>query len=151
MERHSRQQSNDQRVVIDGAQLSDPATVTVQDGLGALVVVENGTVWLTQEGDTRDIIVAAGERFRLDRNGRALIEALPNAVVTLTTGKDQSVPEVTISGSYTMASSLVRSQAPTARAERLRIAPVSSNSTDSHWPAIPPCSRSRVRSVSGFQ
>lgn len=34
-----------------------------------------GTIWITQEGDPRDIFLAAGERFTLDRPGLALISA----------------------------------------------------------------------------
>lgn len=34
-----------------------------------------GTIWITQEGDPRDIFLAAGERFTFDRPSLALISA----------------------------------------------------------------------------
>lgn len=35
--------------------------------------VVRGSVWVTQEGDTRDHVVRAGEHFRFDRGGLALV------------------------------------------------------------------------------
>lgn len=121
MERHSWQEPYDQRVVIEGANLGAQAAMSVSGGRGVLVFVEGGSVWLTQEGDARDLVVAAGESFRLDRDGLTIIEGLPTAIVTLTTGMDQSVPEVSLAGSYTMATSLLRRE-PAAGVERVRIA-----------------------------
>ena len=39
------------------------------------VRVESGTVWVTQERDTRDVMLQAGESFRFDRKGVALMSA----------------------------------------------------------------------------
>lgn len=44
-----------------------------------------GAVWLTREGDTRDVVIAAGETFRFDGNGHALVEVLKDAHVELVT------------------------------------------------------------------
>jgi hypothetical protein len=46
------------------------------DGVGTLVVAEQGALWVTQAGDSRDIILEAGDSFMLDRDGRALVTAL---------------------------------------------------------------------------
>ena len=35
-----------------------------------------GTVWITQQGDSRDIFLTAGQRFAFDRAGIALIGAV---------------------------------------------------------------------------
>ena len=59
--------------------------VDLDGAVGVELQVHRGTVWLTQEGDTRDIVVGAGEAFRLDREGRAVIEVLANADITLFT------------------------------------------------------------------
>ena len=45
------------------------------------------TVWVTQDGDLRDIVLKAGESFRLDRTGRALVSALADAGVILHAAK----------------------------------------------------------------
>jgi hypothetical protein len=121
MEQHSWQERYDQRVIIDGATLSGQATMTVRGVRGVRVFVEDGSAWLTQENDGRDIVVAAGEWFHLDRDGLTIIEGLPTAMVTLTTGKDRSVPEVSLAGSYTIATSTLRGE-PLASVERVRIA-----------------------------
>jgi Protein of unknown function (DUF2917) len=121
MERHSSHHSDDLRIVIDRARLTGLASMTVQDGDGAVLIVEDGSVWLTQENDGRDIVVPTGERFRLDRDGHALIEGLPNAVVTLVISMEQPVPDVTLRGNYSMASGMLRRHAPTVGVERLLV------------------------------
>jgi hypothetical protein len=56
------------------------------DGTHSLEVrVHRGTLWLTQEGDRRDYVIGAGESFRFDRAGRAVVEVLANAEITLHT------------------------------------------------------------------
>lgn len=53
----------------------------VRDGLGHSVVCDSGSVWLTQEGDPRDIVLNAGDAFALDRRGLALLLAFePGAI-----------------------------------------------------------------------
>ncbi len=43
---------------------------------GENLVVFDGKVWITQEGDLGDYVLATGETFACDRSGRALVEAL---------------------------------------------------------------------------
>jgi hypothetical protein len=47
----------------------------LQDAAGWAVVCLRGSLWLTQEADTRDVFLDAGDNFMLDRNGVALILA----------------------------------------------------------------------------
>jgi hypothetical protein len=47
----------------------------LQDAAGWVVVCLRGSLWLTQEADTRDLFLDAGDNFTLDRNGVALILA----------------------------------------------------------------------------
>lgn len=42
-----------------------------------------GRVWLTQEGDARDRILAPGEVFRPDRAGRVAVQAFRDARLVL--------------------------------------------------------------------
>jgi hypothetical protein len=55
----------------------------VTDGAGLTVRAGRGRLWITQERDTRDIVLRAGQSFELDRNGLALVYALDAAEVVL--------------------------------------------------------------------
>ena len=55
----------------------------VDDGAGVLVHVWQGEVWLTEEGSERDLVLAAGQWARLERNGAALMHAFQRSVVGL--------------------------------------------------------------------
>ncbi len=57
----------------------------VQDGRGRQLHVETGTVWLTQESCGDDVILEAGESYRIEHDGMTLLVALgvPFALVTL--------------------------------------------------------------------
>ncbi len=50
--------------------------VRIDDGEGTEICSLQGIIWITQAGDQRDIILHAGESFRLDRDGLALLVAL---------------------------------------------------------------------------
>ena len=50
-------------------------SLKVRDAAGCTVMCCAGTVWITQENDTRDIFLTAGQRFTFDRPGLALIRA----------------------------------------------------------------------------
>jgi hypothetical protein len=55
--------------------------VKIRGGRGHSVVCQRGSVWVTQQGDPRDIVLTAGEAFTLDRGGVALLQALgPGAI-----------------------------------------------------------------------
>lgn len=43
---------------------------------GRHLAVLQGTAWITQEGDARDVVAGSGESWRFDRNGRALVMPL---------------------------------------------------------------------------
>jgi hypothetical protein len=55
----------------------------IDDGRGCLIEVSDGMLWLTQEGDARDVYLGRGDAFRLDRNGRAIAEAVSVSKVTI--------------------------------------------------------------------
>lgn len=56
----------------------------VENGRDLLVHVWEGSIWLTQERDQRDILLKAGEWFRLDRQGRCVVEATKPSAIALT-------------------------------------------------------------------
>jgi hypothetical protein len=64
--------------------MSRGSLLRIEDGRDLLLYVWDGSVWLTQEGDTRDRYVGAGEWFRLDRNGTAIAYSLRRTVMSLT-------------------------------------------------------------------
>ncbi len=45
--------------------------------IGAEIVCHAGMLWITQEGDPRDYVLAAGDCFLIGSRGLVLIESLP--------------------------------------------------------------------------
>lgn len=50
---------------------------------GSLISCRRGSLWITQDDDQRDIVLAAGESFTLDRNGPAIVWALAASSVEM--------------------------------------------------------------------
>jgi len=48
----------------------------VRNGYGRRIAVLEGNVWITQDGDLRDIVLQAGDDFRFDRPVAAIITSL---------------------------------------------------------------------------
>jgi hypothetical protein len=74
----------------DGLCLKRNQLVTVRGGIGHGIVCDSGTMWVTQDGDARDIILRAGESFTLDRNGTALVQAFEPGSISITRPAAQS-------------------------------------------------------------
>ncbi len=55
--------------------------VKLEGARGTTLRVTRGTLWLTLEGDLRDIVLAAGDSFTIDRGGLTLVEAQDSATV----------------------------------------------------------------------
>lgn len=66
------------RIELEGGQ-----TLRLRDALGASVAVVAGEVWLTQEGDPKDVVLAAGEHHVVERGGLSVLQALDDARVTI--------------------------------------------------------------------
>jgi hypothetical protein len=73
----------------NGLCLKRNQVVTVRDGSGNSIVCDSGTVWVTQDGDPRDIILRAGDSFTLDRNGAALVQAFEPGTISITRSTGQ--------------------------------------------------------------
>jgi hypothetical protein len=85
---NTRQHANPQQPLVasvkvspDGSmlQLRDRQHVNMQDASGWTVKALAGSVWITQEGDNRDIALDEGESFTLDRNGSTLVSPFGEA------------------------------------------------------------------------
>lgn len=60
---------------MDAMTLTRGDVVRIENARDMQVCVERGAVWITQERDTRDVMLEAGQCFRLDRDGLALMSA----------------------------------------------------------------------------
>lgn len=56
--------------------LAHQAMFEVTDAAGVQISCRQGSLWLTLDGDTRDIVIDAGESFVATEHRRALIYAL---------------------------------------------------------------------------
>ena len=54
-------------------------SLPLQDARGSLVLCLSGSLWLTQEGDPRDVVLEAGDEALIDRDGLSLVYALSDA------------------------------------------------------------------------
>ena len=55
----------------------------IKQALGVTIECLEGSVWVTLDGSTRDVILEAGQSFCVDRQQRTLIQALTTARVRL--------------------------------------------------------------------
>lgn len=56
--------------------LAHAAIFEVTDAAGVQISCREGSLWLTLDGDARDIVIAAGESFTATEHRRALVYAL---------------------------------------------------------------------------
>jgi hypothetical protein len=72
-------------LVHGGIALTRGGSVRIEDGAGMVVHVEQGELWITQDGEARDHIVGAGAGrwFRLERDGATWLEATQDARISL--------------------------------------------------------------------
>src|SRR6059058_4109541 len=57
--------------------------IELKDARGATVRVTQGTVWLTQEHDTQDVMLRTGDVWTVERQGLTLVEAQGEARVCI--------------------------------------------------------------------
>lgn len=50
---------------------------------GRRVTAHSGVLWLTEEGNARDILLRPGEAYLLTRDGRTVVEAFAEAALSL--------------------------------------------------------------------
>ena len=74
----------------DGLCLKPNQVVKLRGGRGRSIVCDSGTVWVTQDGDPRDVILSAGASFTLDREGPALVQAFGPSAISIAQAGAQS-------------------------------------------------------------
>jgi hypothetical protein len=65
-----------QGTIID---LAARETVPLTDMRGVTLRVTRGTLWVTQEHDTQDIVLRPGDNWAIERNGTTLVQAQQDA------------------------------------------------------------------------
>ena len=60
--------------------------ISLDDAAGTRILSRSGTVWVTEENDTKDHIVGAGDALIVAHGGRTVIQALQPAWISLAEG-----------------------------------------------------------------
>lgn len=58
----------------------------LDDAPGARICATGGTVWITEEGEIRDVVLRPGERHTVARPGRTLVHAMERSRVSICIG-----------------------------------------------------------------
>jgi len=61
--------------------LEREASLRVEPGTRVEIACLSGVLWITQEGDARDLFLASGESLRLLSRGRTMITALEPSMI----------------------------------------------------------------------
>jgi hypothetical protein len=64
-------------------ELRDGDSLNLSDARGTTLRVTRGTLWVTQEHDTRDVVLRAGDVWTVERQGLTIIEAQRASTVCL--------------------------------------------------------------------
>jgi hypothetical protein len=75
-------------------------TLRIQDGKGVELEVVAGCLWITQDEDTDDKVVEAGESFHVSRNGLTLAHAAKEVRVRIASEAQAGMPVLTLGGGY---------------------------------------------------
>ena len=72
--------------------LAHRALFTIDDAAGVDVACSAGTLWITLDDDSRDIVLEAGGRFSTQDHRRAVIYAMEDSDLTIRTGAAEPTP-----------------------------------------------------------
>ncbi len=66
-----------------GVLLAKDQTLNLPNAAGVRVASQSGTVWITQDGDLRDIVLAPGQSVVLERSTPTIVQAIEPALITI--------------------------------------------------------------------
>ena len=75
-------------------------TLRIHDGKGFDLAVVAGCLWVTQEGDTADTVLDAGETFRVRRDGVTFAHAFKEVRLRIACPVEAGAPSLTLGGGY---------------------------------------------------
>ena len=58
-------------------------TLKVRDGAGSTLCAREGTIWITEQNSRKDVVLEAGQCYRLERGGMTVVQAFADASVSL--------------------------------------------------------------------
>ena len=58
-------------------------TLKLRDSVGSTICAREGTVWITEEGSRKDVVLENGACFRIGHPGLTLVQAFADASVSL--------------------------------------------------------------------
>lgn len=61
--------------------LPKDSTLVIEHPFGREIGCVSGMLWITHDGDIKDIVLAAGDLYTADRDARMLVHAVADAVV----------------------------------------------------------------------
>jgi hypothetical protein len=73
-------------------------TLRIRDGKGFDLKVVAGCLWVTQDGDTADTVLDAGETFRVGRDGATLMHAFKEVRVRIGYPAATGAPTIILGG-----------------------------------------------------
>ena len=68
----------------------------IDEAKGHSVIVVSGMLWITQEGDLRDVFLTDGDSFVFDQAGTALAQAITDASLIALVGEAAEVIEAAV-------------------------------------------------------
>ena len=79
-------------VTLEPIALAARSVHRIENAKGVRVSCVRGATWITQERDTRDMIVSSGQSVVLDRPGLAVVYAFKDAIITVGAGLQLPAP-----------------------------------------------------------
>lgn len=71
-----------QKKAVSPLLLEQGGSIILTDATSTIIRCQQGTVWLTQNNDLRDVILGPGDQFQPDRKGPVVVHALDTSCVS---------------------------------------------------------------------